>query len=153
MYPSPETNEMVKHDRRTSGGNWLHKSQAGPVRLHLLGERSIFILTLYVNGVLLLGKDLLVLRRIKQKLMSRFSITDMGDVSLVLRMGVTRDSEKATVTITQQKYAKSLLERYGMASCNSTYTSGVGKEPSLDQPEERFLSKEEKQRFQASRAA
>ena len=36
-----------------------------------------------------------------------------------------------------------------MASCNSTYTPGVGNERSLDQPEERLLSKEEKQRFQA----
>ena len=36
-----------------------------------------------------------------------------------------------------------------MASCNSTYTPGVGKELSLDQPEERLLGKEEKQRFQA----
>ena len=53
------------------------------------------------------------------------------------------------MAITQEKYTKSLLERYGMASCNSTYTPGVGKELSLDQPEERLLSKEEKQRFQA----
>ena len=36
-----------------------------------------------------------------------------------------------------------------MASCNSTYTPGVGKELSLDQPEERPLEKEEMQRFQA----
>ena len=53
------------------------------------------------------------------------------------------------MAITQEKYTKSLLERYGMASWNSTYTPGVGKELSLDQPEERPLSKEEKQRFQA----
>ena len=72
----------------------------------------------------MLGKDVLVLRQIKQKPMSRFSMTDVGDVSLVLRMGV-RDREKGTVTITQEKYTKSLLERYGMASCNSTYTPGV----------------------------
>ena len=74
---------------------------------------------------------------------------DIGDVSLVLGMGVTRDREKGTVTITQEQYTKSLLERYGMASCNSTYTPRVGKELSLDQPEESLLSKEEKQRFQA----
>ena len=64
-------------------------------------------------------------------------------------MGVTRDREKGTVIITQEKCTKSLLERYGMASCNSTYTPGVRKKLWLDQPEERLLSKEEKQRFQA----
>ena len=36
-----------------------------------------------------------------------------------------------------------------MANCNSTYTPGMGKELSLDQPEKRILRKEEKQRFQA----
>ena len=81
-------------------------------------------------------------------------MTDMGGVSLVLGMGVTRDREKGTVTITQEKYPKSLLERYGMASCNSTYAPGVGKELSLDQPEERLLRRKnsvsrKKQRFQA----
>ena len=81
--------------------------------------------------------------------MSRFSMMDIGDVSLVLGMGVTRDREKGTVTITQEKYTKPLLERYGMVSCNSTYTPGMGKELSLDRPEERLLSKEGKKRFHA----
>ena len=90
-----------------------------------------------------------MLRRIKPKLMSRFSMTDMGDVSLVLGMGVTRDGAKGTVTITQEKCTESLLERYSTASCKSTYSPGVGNEPPLDQPEERRLCKEEKQRIQA----
>ena len=65
---------------------------------------AIYILKLYVDDVLLLGKDVLVLRRIKQKPMNRFSMTDMGDVSLVLGMGVTCDLEKGAVTITQENY-------------------------------------------------
>ena len=39
---------------------------------------AIYILTLYVDDVLLLGKYRKVLGRIKQKLMGRFSMTDMG---------------------------------------------------------------------------
>ena len=73
---------------------------------------AIYILSLYVDDVILLKKDVLVLRRIKQKLMSRFSLTDMGDVSFVLGMGVTRDRENRTVTITQEKYTKSLTSSY-----------------------------------------
>ena len=81
--------------------------------------------------------------------MYHFSMTVMGDVSLVLEMGATRDREKGTVTTTQEKYTKSLLERYGMASCIPTHVPGVGKELMLDQPGERLLCKEEKHRFQA----
>ena len=64
---------------------------------------AIYVLTLSVDDVLLLGKDSRVLERIKRKLMRRFSMTDMGDVSLVLEMEVTRDRTKGTVTIEKEK--------------------------------------------------
>lgn len=80
------------------GGKKNQKAQAGPVRLHLLGERG----HLYSDPVCFQSSPAWkappgaeadqapVLRWIKQKLMSRFLTTDMGDVSLVLGMGVTR---------------------------------------------------------------
>ena len=88
---------------------------------------AIYVLTLYVDDVLLLGKDRKVLERIKRKLMGRFSMTDMGDVLLVFGMKVTRDRTKGIVTITQENYVKSLLERSGMGNCNPAHTPGVGK--------------------------
>ena len=63
---------------------------------------AIYVLTLYVDDVLLLGKARKVLERIKRKLMGRFSMTDMGEVLLMLGMEVTRDRKKGTVTITQE---------------------------------------------------
>ena len=88
---------------------------------------AIYVLTVYVDDVLVLGKDRKALERIKRKLMGRFSITDMRDVSLVFGMEVTRDGTKGTVTITQENYVKSLLERYGMGNCNPAHTPVVGK--------------------------
>ena len=79
------------------------------------------------DDVLLLGKDRKVLGRIKWKLMGRFSMTDMGDASLVLGMEVTRGRTKETVAITQENYVKSLLERYGTGNCNPAHTPGVEK--------------------------
>ena len=87
---------------------------------------AIYILILYVNDILLLGKDLKVLARIRQKLMGHFSVADMGDASLVLGTEVTRDRTKETITIAQTNYVKSLLERYGMANCNPPYTPDAG---------------------------
>ena len=71
----------------------------------------IIILTLYIDDTLLLGKDVAMFKRVKQRVMSRFSMTGMGDTSLVLGRGVTRDREKGRVTITRDIYTKSLLER------------------------------------------
>ena len=88
---------------------------------------AIYVLTLYVDDVLLLGKDYKVLERIKRKLMGRFSMTDLGDVLLMFGMEVTRDRTKGTVTITQENYVKFLLERYGMGNCNPAHTPCGGK--------------------------
>ena len=58
-------------------------------------------------------------------------------------------AENGTLTITQDSYTKSLLERYGMCNCNLNYTPGVGSDLFLDQPDEKLLNKEDTQRFQA----
>ena len=50
----------------------------------------IVTLNLYVDDVLLFGKDVMMLKQTKQKMMNRCSMADMGEVSLVLGMGVTR---------------------------------------------------------------
>ena len=52
----------------------------------------------------------------------------------MLGMDVTRDHTEGAVTITQNNYTKSVLGRYGMGSCNPTYTPDVESELSLDQP-------------------
>ena len=76
--------------------------------------------------------------------MGRFSMTDMGDMLLVFGMEVTRDRTKGKVAITQENYVKSLLERYRMGNCNPAHTPGVGKQLSLDQPEEKKMNKGDK---------
>ena len=55
-------------------------------------------------------------------------MTDMGDLSLVLGMQITRDRETKTLTISQEEYTKSILERLGMANCKPVVTSGFGSE-------------------------
>ena len=71
---SPTVDEALKilHIIRQSPTNWWntideHMVENGFKCLKESG--SIFILTLYIDDVPLLGKELLVLRRIKQKLM------------------------------------------------------------------------------------
>lgn len=77
--------------------------------VYTFSEDSDIITTLtpYVDDVLLLGKDVTVLRRIKQTLINHLSIRGKGDVSIVLEMGVTRDREKGMVTVLQINYTKS----------------------------------------------
>ena len=94
---------------------------------------------------LVIGGDV---QLIMSKLMDKFKMADMGDVSLVLGMQITRDWEKKTLTISQE-YTKSILERFGMANCKPVGTPGFGSEVSTKKLEKTLLSKEETQRYQA----
>ena len=112
-------------------------------------ENGSAILTLYVDNVLLLGANKQLLDKLKKQLMDRFEMTEIGDVSRVLGMNVTRDREERTITINQKDYTEDIVQRYGMRGCNPAYTSGVGPKLSLDQPEENTLNKEGKRRYQS----
>ena len=90
-----------------------------------------------------------MIETIKEKVMGKFKMADMGDVSLVLGMQVARDREQGTLAITQENYTKSILDRFGMGSCNPLSTLGFGLELSVDQPDETLLNAEDKQRYQA----
>lgn len=48
-----------------------------------------------------------------------------------------------------RNYTKSLLDRYGMANCNTAYTPGMGQEMSLEQPRDKILNREKRKRFHA----
>ena len=112
-------------------------------------ETGFVVLTLYVNDILFLSASKPLLNKLKKKLMNRFEMSDMGDVSRILGMNVTRDREKGTITVNQKGYTEDVVQRYGMKSCNPVYTPGVGPELSLSQPKEKLLNEEEKRRYQA----
>ena len=75
-------------------------------------------------------------------------MTDMGEASLVLGIEIKRDRQLGTLTISQEAYSKSILERFGMSDCKPTSTPGYGPELSNKQPEDTLLDEEETRRYQ-----
>ena len=73
----------------------------------------------------------------------------MRSVSLVLGMEVTRDRENGTLSICQEYFIKSVLQRFGMGGCIPVSTPGFGAELSTEKPEKTLPNKEETQRYQA----
>ena len=90
---------------------------------------NLSVLIMYVDDLLLLGGDTELLKNHKIQLMDRFA----RDVWMVLGMQIARDREAKTLTISQEHYVKSVLERFGMAECNPVHTTGAGAELSLKQ--------------------
>ena len=65
-----------------------------------------------------------MMQRLKKAPIDRFAKTDMGEVSLILRMSVSRDYDKGPLTISQATCLQIVLERFGMLECNTVNTPG-----------------------------
>ena len=103
-------------------------------------ETGFVVLTFWEDDILFLSASKSLLNKLKNKVMNRFEMSDMGDVSRILGINVTRDHGKGTITIVQKDYAEGVIQRYSMKGCNPAYTPGVEPELFLNQQEERLLN-------------
>ena len=143
-----------------SPGNWFNTIDPARVEIGfvpLQSDTCVYLydhdgvriyLALYVDNLLLASNNSDAMAMVKEKLKQRFKMTDMGAVSLVLGMEIKRDLERGTLTISQETYSKSILERLGMSECKPTNTPGYGQELSNQQPDKTLLDEEEKKRYQ-----
>ena len=95
-------------------------------------EVGFVILTLYIDELLLLDTNKLLLKKLKKRLMDRFEMTSIGYVSSVLGMNIARDCKNETIPTNQRDYTKDVIEPFGMKDCNPAFTPGVGPELSLN---------------------
>ena len=121
-----------------SPGNWFKTIDPEGVALGFVPLKSdtcvyiyrnngvVIILSLYVDDLLLVGTDIQVIESIKQKLMKRFKMTDIGDVSLVLGMQV--QSLTAMSTMEADLVAAALAIKEAVFCSNVLIELGFGKE-------------------------
>jgi len=76
--------------------------------VHGSGEEYA-IMTLYVDDILLTGKSLATMTRVKARLTQEFDMSDMGQADQVLGMTIHRNPETGTIRISQENYAQTLL--------------------------------------------
>ncbi|CAB1120611.1 unnamed protein product [Ectocarpus sp. CCAP 1310/34] len=143
-----------------SPGNWFNTIDPVIVEIGFVALKSdpcVYLydhngakiyLTLYVDDLLLAGNDSDAISMVKGKLQKRFKMTDLGEASLVLGMEIRRDREANTLTISQEAYCKSILERFGMSGSKPTSTPGYGSEISNIQPEDTLLDEKETRKYQ-----
>jgi hypothetical protein len=108
--------------------------------------RVFAVIALYVDDIHAGCNDTAWLASLKAKLGERFKIKDLGDLSQLLGMHITRDRSARTTSLDQSKYLRDILAMYGMtdakpsslpmdpgflaglAHMTSPYLTGVGKD-------------------------
>lgn len=86
------------------------------------------ILALYVDDITMASKDISSIERDKKKLKARYQMTDMGEISWILGIRVTRDRRAGWVALSQEKYILEVLERFGKSDARPITTPALANE-------------------------
>lgn len=84
------------------------------------GEHRVYVLV-YVDDGIIIGKKPLVAQVLKA-ISRAFQIKDVGELRYFLGLQLRRDRERGTIWLGQPKYARDMLERFGMTDCKSVVT-------------------------------
>jgi hypothetical protein len=72
------------------------------------------MIALYVDDIPAACNDATWLTSFKAQLGARFKIKDMGDLSQLLGMHITRNRSARTISLDKSKYLRDILAKYGM---------------------------------------
>jgi hypothetical protein len=98
-------------------------------------DDSLLLLVLYVNDLLITGCSTSAIAIVKRILHDRFLRTDMGPIHFFLGLYISQDASR--IKLSQDKYARDILERFHMTDCKSAPTpflSGVKLEDGGETP-------------------
>jgi Reverse transcriptase (RNA-dependent DNA polymerase) len=95
----------------------------------------LIIIAVYVDDMLMFVNSLHHIKELKKQLASHFELTDLGEVRWILNMEIFRDRKRRTISLSQQQYVETILERHGMSECRPVSTP-VATNTKLDKLEE-----------------
>ncbi|MCO5559269.1 hypothetical protein L7F22_012865 [Adiantum nelumboides] len=85
-----------------------------------LSDGSLIILILYVDDMLIAGKD--EIANLKKSLCTQFVMKDLGDANNFLGMRIKRDRQHGILELSQEQYVHKVLERFSMQGGNTLST-------------------------------
>jgi hypothetical protein len=138
---------------KQSGREWYIEACKGLGELGfqpIFSEPSIFttpdrriLIGLYVDDMLILGKDPSDINRVVKGIEKRWKIKDLGEVNMILGIKVTRDRKSRRIFLDQEGYINEVVKRFRLEQAapystpattdRAALVKGDGSEPEADQ--------------------
>jgi Reverse transcriptase (RNA-dependent DNA polymerase) len=77
-------------------------------------EEVKIIVAIYVDDILILSKNVGAITNVKVALSTEFTMTDAGEVDVILGIKIIRNKESGLLMMSQEHYANQVLERFNM---------------------------------------
>nr|AAV88069.1 hypothetical retrotransposon [Ipomoea batatas] len=101
------TSVMSKHGYKKTSSDHC-------VFVNRYSDDDFVILLLYVDDMLIVGRNASRIQELKQELSKSFSMKDMGPAKQILGMKIIRDRQNKKLWLSQEKYIEKVLERFHM---------------------------------------
>ena len=85
-------------------------------------EQPLTFIALYVDDLIVITENTEVMKRIKQDLMKRFLMKDMGPLHHILGISCIQDTENNRVGLTQEVYISKLISKFNLSDANIVST-------------------------------
>ena len=82
---------------------------------------AIVFLVLYVDDILLIENDVLILQSIKTWLSQKFFMKDLGEASYILDIMICRDRSNRMLGLSQSRYIDLMLKRFNVEGTKRGY--------------------------------
>ena len=89
--------------------------------------KSILLIALYVDDLLIACSDESTLLDTKRQLSQRFEMKDLGESRVILNMDISRNRPERRLSLCQARYAQKVIERFGMGAARGQDTPMEGK--------------------------
>jgi hypothetical protein len=88
-------------------------------------DGEFIILLLYVDDMLIVGRDTSKIDKLKKELSKSFSMKDLGSAKQILGIKISRDRKSGKLWLSQESYVEKVLDKFNISKAkpvNSTLT-------------------------------
>jgi hypothetical protein len=79
-----------------------------------VSRSTVVFLVLYVDEILLIRNDILMMEVVKSSLRKSFSMKDLGEAAYILGIKIYRDRSNRLIGLSQDAYIDKILNRFNM---------------------------------------
>ena len=85
-------------------------------------SKSLLIVIIYVDDLIILASDMDMMKGLKFKLEEEYDMSDLGELHFFLGVHIERDRAARTITMHQRSYIEEVLKQFGMEDCKPIST-------------------------------
>src|SRR5579871_3262998 len=87
-----------------------------------INDQSGIIIRIWVDDLIIIRKNIMNIKELKENLNKTFKIKDLGDLTYFLGIHIIRNQKTRTIFINQSNYISKILTRFNMQDCKPAKT-------------------------------